>query len=202
MTQILLHPSLAGRSIRLGLSMTLTVALGGALALAAEEPSAPKVGQKAKDFTLESLGGGTATLGELKEQGPVVLVVLRGYPGYQCPICSRQVVDLVAHASDFEKAGSQVVLVYPGPPEKLKARAEEFVGGTVLPENFTMVLDPDYDFTNTYGLRWDAPRETAYPSAFVIDRDGTIQFAKISKSHGGRAGAEEILKALEGLETH
>ncbi len=82
----------------------------------------------------------------------------------------------------------------------LKARAEEFVGDTVLPENFTMVLDPDYTFTNAYGLRWDAPSETAYPSAFVIDRDGTIRFARVSTSHGGRAGADEILKALQGLD--
>ena len=45
---------------------------------------------------------------------------------------------------------------------------------------------------------WDAPRETAYPSTFVIDQGGVIRFAKVSKSHGGRAATGEVLKALGG----
>jgi len=47
-----------------------------------------------------------------------------------------------------------------------------------------------------YGLRWNAPNETAYPSTYVVDKQGKIVFAKTSKSHGGRASADEILKAL------
>jgi len=30
------------------------------------------------------------------EKGPVVLVVLRGYPGYRCPYCNRPVQDFIA----------------------------------------------------------------------------------------------------------
>lgn len=58
-----------------------------------------------------------------------------------------------------------------------------------------MLLDPDYEFTNLYGLRWDAPRETAYPSTFLIDGHGVIFFSKIVKEHGGRTTAAEILDA-------
>ena len=47
-----------------------------------------------------------------------------------------------------------------------------------------------------YGLRWDAPHETAYPSTFLIDRQGVIFFSKIVKEHGGRTTAAEILDAL------
>jgi len=47
-----------------------------------------------------------------------------------------------------------------------------------------------------YGLRWDAPRETAYPSTFLIDRQGVIFFSMIVKEHGGRTTAAEILDAL------
>ena len=63
----------------------------------------------------------------------------------------------------------------------------------------TLLLDPDYSFTNAYGLRWDAPRETAYPSTFVIDTDGTVRYAKISKSHGDRAEVSDVIKALDAL---
>ena len=65
-----------------------------------------------------------------------------------------------------------------------------------LPENFDLVLDPDYEFTNLYGLRWDAPKETAYPSTFLLDQQGKVFFAKVSKSHGGRTNAAELIEAL------
>ena len=121
------------------------------------------------DFALDSLDGQKVSLSALADQGPVVLVVLRGYPGYQCPICTAQVGELMGKAREFQDARSRVILVYPGPSEGLKQRAGEFIRGKTLPENFQILLDPDYTFTKSYGLRWDAPKETAYPSAFVID---------------------------------
>ena len=50
-----------------------------------------------------------------------------------------------------------------------------------------------------WGLRWDAPRETAYPATFVINKSGRVAWSKISKSHAGRSTAEEILKELRKL---
>ena len=58
------------------------------------------------------------------------------------------------------------------------------------------MLDPGYEFTNLYGLRWDAAQETAYPSTFLIDRQGVVFFSKIVKEHGGRTTATEILDAM------
>jgi hypothetical protein len=51
--------------------------------------------------------------------------------------------------------------------------------------------------TNLYGLRWDAPHETAYPSIFILDKNGKILFQKISHSHGDRTSAEEVLGQLK-----
>jgi len=42
------------------------------------------------------------SLANLNHQGPVVLIVLRGYPGYQCPYCTRQVHDFPTSASAVE----------------------------------------------------------------------------------------------------
>ncbi|RPI83149.1 MAG: AhpC/TSA family protein, partial [Planctomycetaceae bacterium] len=44
--------------------------------------------------------------------------------------------------------------------------------GKSLPDSFHLLIDPDYDFTTLYALRWDAKGETAYPSSFVIDAKG------------------------------
>jgi thioredoxin-dependent peroxiredoxin len=156
----------------------------------------PRAGDKAPDFSLSSLEGTTVALSDVIAKGPVVLLVLRGFPGYQCPICSRQVQDFLANANAFAAAGTRVVMVYPGPGSDLKSRAAEFTAGRKMPEHFEFLIDPGYQFTNLYGLRWEAPRETAYPSTFLIDRRGIVRFAKISDSHGGRTSAAEVIGLL------
>ena len=159
----------------------------------------PQLGEQAPDFTLKNLAGKDVTLSTLTNKSPVALIVLRGFPGYQCPICSRQVGDLLAHADELAKTGASVLLVYPGPAERLDDRAVEFLRDRKLPDPFHFVLDPGYTFTNLYDLRWDAPRETAYPSTFILDTDRKVRFVKISRSHGGRSTAAEVLEALQPL---
>ena len=163
-------------------------------AAAAEKP--PAVGAEAPDFELMSIGGEKVKLSKLTEKGPVVLVVLRGYPGYQCPLCTKQVGELIGKADEFKKAGAQVVFVYPGPADKLKEKADEFVKGKDYPAQFTLLLDPDYTFTNAYGLRWDAKNETAYPSTFVLDGKRKVTFAKVSTTHGDRSKVADVLAAV------
>jgi peroxiredoxin len=184
-------------SIRFGFLGTLALAIlaisGWQSALAGDPPA---VGKEVEDFELESLGGGKVKLSEATGEGPVVLVVLRGYPGYQCPACTAQVSGLASKAKAIKEAGARVLLVYPGPAEALNAKAEEFTAGKALPEGFDLLLDPDYSFTKAYNLRWDAPNETAYPSTFVISPDRKVTYAKISKTHGGRASTDEVVKAL------
>jgi peroxiredoxin len=169
---------------------------GRTVAAADEKPVRPAVGDTAKFFELTTLGDEKVKLSELTKEGPVVLIVLRGYPGYQCPVCTAQVGRFVQRSKDFADAKASVVLVYPGPADGLKEHAEEFVRGKTLPRTFYLALDPDYSLVNSYQLRWDAPHETAYPSTFVIGRDSKIRFARISTKHGGRSSPDEVLKAL------
>lgn len=171
-----------------------------ALATMASTPlraASPQVGQVAPDFQLRSLGGEEVRFADLVKQGTAVLIVLRGYPGYQCPICNRQVQEFIAKAKAFANAGARVVMVYPGPPDHLEERAAEFIADKKFPENFHLLLDPDYRFTNLYSLRWNAPRETAYPSTFIVGTDRKVRLAKVSTTHGGRSSAAEILAILE-----
>jgi peroxiredoxin len=161
----------------------------------------PKVGDKAPDFTLKTLDDQTVTLSALTAKSNVVLVLLRGWPGYQCPVCDRQVQDFINSKSDFAEAKAQVVFVYPGPAEDLKAHAQEFKDwkNKQWPGEFLYVLDPDYTMVNAYALRWDAPKETAYPSTFVIDNRGVVRFAKVSHSHGDRTKAADVLAEVKKL---
>jgi peroxiredoxin Q/BCP len=182
----------------LGLAGVVLIAFLG-VTLAGYGADLPKVNDRAPDFTLQSLDGQTVRFADLSRQANVVLVVLRGWPGYQCPICDRQVNDFISSKNAFAAAKARVVFVYPGQAQDLKAHADEFRSwkGREWPADFLFLLDPDYRMINAYGLRWDAPRETAYPSAFIIDSSQLVRFAKISRTHGGRATAAEILAALK-----
>jgi thioredoxin-dependent peroxiredoxin len=165
------------------------------------KPSAPPAaGDEAKDFELADLAGNKVKLSSVAKTGPVVLVMLRGFPGYQCPACSAQAARYLERAQDFSEARATVLLVYPGPAAELKLHAAEFANGKNLPENFRLLLDPAYVMTQAYRLRWNARNETAYPSTFVIDAERKIRFAKISKSHGDRARVEDVLKTLSELD--
>lgn len=181
--------------------LTAALALLAGVALSLKAAEIPKVGDKAPDFSLKTLDDKSIRMSEMTAKSPVVLVVLRGWPGYQCPICDRQVQEYIAVASEFATAKVQLVFVYPGPAADLKAHAAEFKSwkGKVWPKDFTYALDPDYLMVNAYGLRWDAPRETAYPSTFVIDGKSIVQFTKVSRTHGGRTKASEVLAEAKKL---
>ena len=172
----------------------------------------PDVGGKAPDFTLKALDGKPVSLGSLLAKSDVALVFLRGYPGYQCPYCQKQVHAFAEDTAKFAAQNVQVLLVYPGettttrmskdsaaPVESapLDQRGTEFLDkeGT-LPANVHFVTDPGFKVVFQYGLRWDAPHETAYPSTFLISRrGGVVLYRKISRTHGDRATTEDVLAA-------
>lgn len=176
------------------LACSLVMPVGPGIAVAANGP--PKVEERAKDFELKSITGDKVALSDVAAQQPVVLIVLRGYPGYQCPACNQQVVQFLEKAEKFKTAGVQVLIVYPGPARDLDKHAKELVRDKTIPDHFQLLLDPDYSFTKAYHLRWNARNETAYPATFVIQKDLQITYAKVSKTHGGRTNPDEVLKAL------
>jgi len=150
------------RKSRIGVIKILAVlALGGTVMGAADPAgpttqaagSQPTVGQMARDFTLNTLEDKPVQLSMLLKSGPVVLVMLRGWVGYQCPICNLQVGALAANAKKIVATGARVVLVYPGAEEGLAEHAKDFVNGKDLPDGFYFVQDPDLKFVKDYGLR-------------------------------------------------
>ena len=159
----------------------------------------PAVGDTAADFTLDMLDARPVQLSKLLKDGPVVVLELRGWVGYQCPICNKQVGAFIARADDFKAAHATVVMVYPGPAEGLQQHAADFTAGKSLPANFRFVVDPDLAFVDAWGLRWHKAGETAYPSTFVVDCGRVVRFAKVSHSHGNRATPAAVLDALAKL---
>ena len=157
-------------------------------------------GDKAIDFELPTVGTDDfLTLEDEYEKGPVVVVFLRGYPGYQCPICTRQMAAIINRAKAIGKFAHRLILVYPGEQTELKRHSEQFLGSRKLPEPLVMVRDPGMKTITKWGIRWDARRETAYPATYVINQNGRVAWSKVSTSHSGRSTVEEILAALRKL---
>ena len=102
----------------------------------------PSVGGKTPDFSLSAVDGKKVRLSDLTSKSTVVLVVLRGYPDYQCPYCNRRAQDFIKSSQGFAMAGVRVVMTYPGSAEDLGARANEFWVDKKFLGNFDLLLDP------------------------------------------------------------
>ena len=95
---------------RLQLSKTARLVLAVICAISMGAPAfaeTPAVGAKAPDFTLSTPTGSAVRMSQVQRGHDLVLVVLRGFPGYQCPYCVRQVHDFVDHASEFRAKNTQ-----------------------------------------------------------------------------------------------
>lgn len=159
-----------------------------------------KVGDRIKDFELPIVGTkDLLSLSEEYRRGPVVVVMLRGYPGYQCQLCLRQVSSLANRSSSLKALAARVILVYPGDSPDLEKRAEKFKGSRRLPAPLVLVRDDQMKTVRAWGLRWDKHHETTYPATYLVDRNGDIRWKKVSRSHAERSTAEEILKELRKL---
>ena len=162
---------------------------------------APAEGSKSAIlYALDFFSGKAVILCPLSNEGRGLVLVASGaaIPAIKCPYRVRKVRRLPSSMSRiFAAKNTRVLLVYPGPPADLDQHAKEFLEKQAdLPANIVLVTDPDYKVTNLYGLRWDAPHETAYPSTFILDKKGFVVFEKISRGHGDRLSAKDALDHL------
>jgi len=187
------------RSLPLTFCVTLLVCgLSAISSRAADHEVGPVLGDRVPDFELPIVGSDSfLRLSDEYDQGKVVVIMLRGFPGYQCPICSRQVSAVFSRAKTLGMHARRVILVYPGPRKDLKKKAEQFIGSKRIPAPVVLVRDDEMRMAEQWNLRWDMTRETAYPSTFVIDTNGRLKWKKTSDSHAGRSTVEEILTALK-----
>jgi peroxiredoxin len=169
---------------------------------------APKVGQKAPDFTLnDQLGREVSLAGEL-EQGPVVLLF---YRGEWCPYCNAWLRTFGLRAADFSQRGARLVAVSPQTPDNSLTMAEKH--GLEFP----VLSDEGGEVIGTYGLKYDVTAHELYkaggadldkfngesrwilpaPAVFVIDREGIVRFVTVNGDYTQRAEPDEALAALD-----
>lgn len=149
------------------------------------------VGQELSQRRFLGAGGAVVDLDAYRDQGSVVLVILRGFAGSVCPYCTAQTRALSAGVGRFKEAGAQVIYVYPGSaasvPVFLNSLKTLSTQGT-LPE-LPVLLDVDLAFVRSLGIEG----ELAKPTSIVIDRRGRISYAYVGRDLTDRPTVDKLL---------
>ena len=167
-----------------------------------EEPvrtSHPQVGQPFPYTRFLNGSGQVVDVGTWTGKKNVLLVFMRGFPGYVCPKCTRHTAQLIERHDEFTTRNTQVLLVYPGPtesiPQFVKA-VRELLTSTVTGElPLPILLDVDLAAVKAVGIQGDL----AWPASFIIGVDGLIKYGYIGKSYLDRPTVDEILQAVDRL---
>ncbi len=173
-------------------------------------PLVIKVGEIAPKFSLPNAIGEMVHSKDLSKKGPLVLVF---YRGAWCPYCNLYLNQLQQVLSTIEAKGATLVAISPQNADQtlslkekneLKFQVLSDVGNQVA-KQFTAVFKYGdlpveamtklgYDFDSFYA---DKSREIPVPATFVIQKNGTVSFAK---SEGGdyrnRVEPLEIINSL------
>src|SRR5438477_1445321 len=172
---------------------------------------APKVGERAPDFTLpDQVGRQVSLAGEL-EQGPVVLIF---YRGEWCPYCNMMLRTYGLRAADFSQRGARLVAVSPQTPDNSLTMAEKHS------LDFPVLSDAGGQAIGTYGLKYDVDAQSRQlleaadinvakyngghwilpaPAVFVIDRQGIVRFMGVNGDYTQRVEPDDALAALDSL---
>lgn len=156
----------------------------------------PLLGRHAPEFKLAGSDGKHWNLKELNEAGPVVLIF---YYGYHCVGCVRQLFGINRDLPLFQEAGTRVVAISSDPPEVTRQQSEQ--NGSFA---FLVLSDPGNEVAQAYRIfRGNADKKRAdllRHGTFIIDRDGTVQWANIGDAPFRRSSALLYqLARLQGL---
>jgi peroxiredoxin len=146
------------------------------------------------------IDGTPVDLASYRGKSNVVLVVLKGMPqfpgGVFCPGCLAQVNALTANHEEFKKREAEILMVFPGPTEKLPeflttAKVDGSGGNPRVP--FALLLDKDLRAVDLLGIRGDL----AKPSTYILDRKGNAVFAFVGETTTDRPSVKALLAQLD-----
>jgi peroxiredoxin len=154
---------------------------------------APRVGERAPDFTLPDENGGLIALASLLSSAPVsgapaskgVLLVFSMYAG--CRACNSEYRGIQQHLADFSAMGVRPVVISIDPPDASRALSRE-AGYT-----FTFLSDPSLAVIRRYDV---ANGEEARPAEFLLDSTGTVRWRNLTNNMFVRARPEQMLEAI------
>jgi peroxiredoxin len=158
---------------------------------------APRVGERAPDFTLPDESGALISLAALLSPTPVsgapaskgVLLVFSMYAG--CRACNSEYRGIQQHLADFSAMGVRPVVISIDPPDVSRALSRE-AGYT-----FTFLSDRSLAVIHRYDVANDA---VARPAEFLLDSTGIVRWRNLTNNMFVRARPEQMLEAIRTLQ--
>jgi peroxiredoxin len=157
---------------------------------------APRVGERAPDFTLPDESGALISLAALRSPARVgvpaskgVLLVFSMYAG--CRACNSEYRGIQQHLAEFSAMGVRPVVISIDPPD-VSAALSRKAGYT-----FTFLSDPSLSVIRRYDV---ANGAEARPAEFLLDSAGMVRWRNLTNSMFVRARPELMLDAIRKLQ--
>ncbi len=159
-------------------------------------PDDLKPGRPLPDFAAIDEDGNAVRSADLRG-APSVLLFVRGN---WCPFCSSQVRNLTKYYKDIVDLGAKLVLVTPKPLQTTRRVAEFFDVEFDFWLDESLAIARQLDLVHTAGVpsgsKAEYGEDTVWPTALVVDADGKIVFANLSKFIADRPDPKHLLAAI------
>lgn len=169
-----------------------------------EAPSAPTpvdpsalIGKPFPSVTFTGASGDSFTLDEVREGKPVVLVLLRGFPGYVCPYCTAQTAALIDSLPAIERLDARVALVFPGQADTVPlflSAVRDYRQRDAVP--VPVLFDTNLAAVRSLGVEG----KLAKPTTVIVDKQGVVRYAYVGSGFNDRPSAGLILAVLSRLQ--
>ena len=154
------------------------------------------VGSKAPDFTLKSMGPNGLEDVSLSSNAGVRATVLLFFPLAFTGVCTQELCDVTAGLSRYEALNADVIAISVDSPFAQDAWAKKEKIALKLASDLNKDVIKAYDVV-IQGLAGIG--DAAARSAFVIDKDGVIQYSEQTPSPKELPSFDKIEAALQSL---
>jgi glutaredoxin-dependent peroxiredoxin len=151
------------------------------------------IGDKAPDFKLYSSEKEEISLGQFAGENILILFFPQAFTG----VCTTELCSIRDNMSFYNRIKAQVLAISVDSIFTL----DRFKKDQNL--NFPLLSDFNKEVSQHYGAFYDTfvfnMKGVSKRSAFVVDKNGTIQYAEVLESAGDLPNFEKITKTLESL---
>ncbi len=156
-----------------------------------------KVGDAAPNFSLKNADNETYTLADFKGKKNIVILF---FPAVGTSVCEKELCSTRDGMKDYENLDAQVLAISVDGPfaQKLWADKHKF--------NFPLLSDFNKEVSPAYGAFYDLwlpgkfdLKGVSKRSAFVVDKNGLIQYAEVLENAGSEPNYNAIQETLKKL---
>jgi len=156
-----------------------------------------KVGDIAPDFTLKNANNEAFTLSNFRGKKNVVILF---FPAVGTSVCEKELCSTRDSMKDYENLDAQVLAISVDGPfaQKLWADKHQF--------NFPLLSDFNKEVSQLYGAFYDVwlpdkfnLKGVSKRAAFVVDKNGIIQYAEVLENAGEEPNYNAIKETLKKL---